>query len=79
MDFPPPQNKPMPLRGDLDVKPIGAVLLLGFLSNPALGASSDVTLKTRDWSFLVHLVLLTKLLCNEAFRCITRCARVVIP
>ena len=58
---------------------IGAVLLLGFLSNPALGASSDVTLKTRDWSFLGHLVLLTKLLCSEVSRCITRYAQVVIP
>ncbi len=30
---------------------IGAVLLFGVLSSPAWGASSDVALKTRDWSF----------------------------
>ena len=30
---------------------IGAVLLFGILSNPAWGASGDVTLKTRNWSF----------------------------
>jgi ubiquinol-cytochrome c reductase cytochrome c1 subunit len=30
---------------------IGAVLLFGMLSSSALGASGNVTLKTRDWSF----------------------------
>ena len=30
---------------------IGAVLLFGFLSSPAWGASGNVDLKTRDWSF----------------------------
>ena len=30
---------------------VGAVLLFGVLSSPAWGASDDVALKTRDWSF----------------------------
>ena len=30
---------------------VGAVLLLGILSTPTWGASGDVALKTRDWSF----------------------------
>ena len=53
MDFLPPQNKRMPHRGGLDVKPNrGAVMLLvGVISSSAWGAGGDVTLKTRDWSF----------------------------
>ena len=59
---------------------IGVMLLVGVISSPALGSWWRCEfLKPATGVFLVHLGLLTKLRCNEAFRSITRCARVVIP
>ena len=51
MDFLPPQNRLMPHRGGLDVKPNRSDFIGWVISSSAWGAGGDVTLKTRDWSF----------------------------
>ena len=59
---------------------VGVIFLFGVLSSSAWGAGWRCDLlKLAIGVFLVHLGLLTKLRCNEAFRSITRCVRVVIP
>ena len=51
MDFLLPQNRLMPHRGGLDVKPSGSDFIVWELCQVQLGELGEITLKTRDWSF----------------------------